>query len=236
MNAINAGMQVELETAFNDFAGDSDQWICVVTGSGDRAFCAGSDLKAAASGSPPVYPAHGYAGLVERFDCPKPFIAAVNGVALGGGFEIALACDIVVAADHASFGLPEPLVGAIAIGGGLHRLVRQIPLKRAMGAILSGRRISADEALTLGLVNEVVPQATLRARVERWCDDILRCSPVAVRASKAIVQRGLAEGDLDRAMRFQSGYPEFEAWRASDDYREGPRAFAEKRPPRWTGR
>jgi crotonobetainyl-CoA hydratase len=182
------------------------------------------------------YPAHGYAGLIERFDCPKPFIAAVNGPALGGGFELALACDIVIAAESASFALPEPLVGAVALGGGLHRLARQIGLKHAMGMILAARRVSATEAAALGFVTEAVPDADLQAATSRWCEAILRGSPMAVRASKEAVMRGLDEPSLADAMRHQADYPAFSVWRGSEDAREGPRAFAEKRPPLWQGR
>jgi crotonobetainyl-CoA hydratase len=237
MNAITPAMHLELEAAFNAFAADNTQQVCVITGAGEKAFCAGSDVKAAAGGGLPLaYPAHGYAGLIERFDCPKPFIAAVNGLALGGGFEIALACDIIIAADHARFGLPEPLIGAVALGGGLHRLARQLPLKQAMGLILSSRPIGAGEAQALGLVNEVVPAGELAAATRRWCDDILRASPVAIRASKATVLRGLDEPGVAAAMRAQLDYPEFAHWRQSEDLKEGLTAFAEKRPPRWTGR
>ena len=236
MNSINPAMHHELQAAFDDFAADPDQFVCVVTGAGDRAFCAGSDLKAAASGDVGPYPRCGYAGLIERFDLAKPVIAAVNGLALGGGFEIVLACDIVVAADTASFGLPEPLVGAVALGGGLHRLARQIGLTPAMGMILSSRRASAAEALRLGIVNEVVPAADLDQAVERWCEDMLKASPMAIRASKETVMRGLDEPSVAAAMRNQASYPAFAANAASADIQEGFRAFAEKRPPVWKGR
>jgi crotonobetainyl-CoA hydratase len=207
----------------------------VLTGSG-RAFCAGSDLKAAVTEGPGAYPPHGYAGLIERFDCPKPFIAAVNGLALGGGFELALACDIIIAAESASFGLPEPLVGAVALGGGLHRLTRQVPLKQAMGMILAARQVGAEEGYKLGFVTEMVSDAELETAVARWCAAIVRGSPVSIRTSKQVVMQGLAEPGIEAAMRAQPHSPAFQAWAQSDDAREGPRAFAEKRAPRWTGR
>ena len=234
MNAINPAMHAALQVAFDDFAADPEQFIAVVTGAGERAFCAGSDLKALDRHG--GYPKNGYAGLIERFDLAKPLIAAVNGVALGGGFEIALACDLIVASENASFGLPEPLVGAVALGGGLHRLSRQIGLKPAMGLILSSRRVSAAEGLRLGFVNEMVPADQLNTAVRRWCADILRGSPMSIRASKETVMRGLGEPDVARAMRNQPTYPAYAAWRASEDAREGPAAFAEKRPPVWKGR
>jgi enoyl-CoA hydratase/carnithine racemase len=240
MNAIHPPMHAELQQALDAFAADPEQRVCVLTGAGERAFCAGSDLKFAAtaeSGSGAgqrAYPRSGYGGIAERFDLAKPIIAAVNGVALGGGFEIVLACDLVIAADTALFGLPEPLVGAIALGGGLHRLPRQIGLKPALGIILTGRKVGAAEGKALGFVNEVAARAGLAAAVERWTADILRCSPVATRASKEVVQRGLAEPSLEDAMRNQRDYAGFRAWLQSQDIREGPRAFAEKRPPNWS--
>lgn len=236
LNAINPGMHDELEAAFNAFADDADQYICVVTGEG-RAFCAGSDLKqAVADGVDRAYPAHGYAGLIERFDCPKPFIAAVNGLALGGGFELALACDIILATDSARFGLPEPLVGAVALGGGVHRLARQIGLKRAMGMILTSRQVDAREGAALGFVTEVVADGELETATARLCEAMLKASPMAIRASKEAVMRGLDEPGLATAMTNQSSYPAFAAWRNSADAKEGPLAFAEKRAPVWKGR
>jgi len=237
MNAINPAMHEELQAAFDDFAADDEQFIGVVTGSGERAFCAGSDLKAIASGGRHAgYPKSGYAGLIERFDLNKPLIAAVNGLCLGGGFEVALACDIIIASTNASFGLPEPRVGAVALGGGVHRLARQIGLKRAMGYVFTCGRISAQEGLTLGLVNEVVPAAELHAATQRWCDEILLGAPMAIRASKEAIMRGLDEPDLAAAMTNQEQYPAFHAWRRAADTREGPEAFAAKRPPVWQGR
>lgn len=235
LNAINTAMHWELEEAFNAFAAAPDEQVCVITGEG-RAFCAGSDLKAARVEGQRDYPPHGYAGLIERFDCPKPFIALVNGIAMGGGFELALACDIIVAAQSAVFALPEPLVGAVALGGGLHRLARSVPIKQAMGMILASRRVGAEEGERLGFVTQAVPDADLAAAGQRWCADILCASPVSVRTSKELVRLGLAEPDVQAAMAAQPGWAAFQGWQSSADAREGPRAFAEKRAPNLAGR
>ena len=237
MNAINPAMHTELQAAFDRFAAADDQFVCVVQGAGERSFCAGSDLKAIASaGRHQPYPKDGYAGLIERFDLNKPLIAAVDGFALGGGFEIALACDLIIATDRSSFGLPEPLVGAVALGGGIHRLARQIGLKQAMGLVLSAESVDAAEGHRLGFVNTVVTPAEFEETIKRWCDKLLRCAPLAIAASKEAIHRGLDEPSLAGAMTAQEGYPAFYRWRRAEDTVEGPRAFAEKRAPVWQGK
>jgi crotonobetainyl-CoA hydratase len=230
MNAINPEMQEELRAALDAFAMDDDQYVCVLTGAGERAFCAGTDLKASSGGHNGRY---GYCGLIERFDLTKPLIAAVNGSALGGGFELALACDVIIAAANATFGLPEPLVGAIAAGGGLHRLPRQIGLKNAMGLLFSSRTVSAEEGLRMGFVNQVAKASELKAATDQWCEDILRASPLAIRASKEMAMRGLDEPSLAAALRNQASYPTYVRWEGSDEAREGAAAFAQKRQPAW---
>ena len=161
-------------------------------------------------------------------------IAAVNGVAMGGGFEIALACDLIIAVETAVFALPEPRVGLAALAGGLHRLPRQIGLKQAMGMILTGRRVSAAEGRELGFVNEVVPAVELMDAARRWAGLILECAPLSIRASKAAVLRGLDEANLEQAMAQQ--LDAVAAMYHSSDFVEGPKAFAEKRKPNWAGK
>ena len=148
MNSLHSPANIELGEVFDDFSQDAEQWIAIITGAGDRAFSAGNDLKYQAGGGKLERAPKGFAGLTSRFDCVKPIIAAVNGVAMGGGFEIALACDIIIASDNAVFALPEPRVGLAALAGGLHRLPRQIGLKQAMGMILTGRRVGAKEGMS----------------------------------------------------------------------------------------
>jgi dehydration protein DpgD len=237
MNALDQHSHVELIEIFDDFAADAEAWVGIITGAGDRAFSAGNDLKATADasarGEKRVGPGSRFAAITRGYHCPKPLIAAVNGVAAGGGFEIALACDIVVAADTARFGLPEPRVGLIAGAGGIHRLSRQIPLKQAMGMLLTGRLFSAAEGYRLGFVNEVVPASGLMQAAERWADEILGCSPLLVRLTKEAAHDGFGlPVDEAIARDWEERIPRLQA---SQDYIEGPRAFAEKRKPVWTG-
>ncbi len=237
LNAISQQMHDDLQHAFDRFAADDDQYLCVIAGAGERAFSAGSDLKAIAkAGKPNVYPKSGYAGLIERFDLTKPLIAAVDGVAVGGGFELALACDILLATRRSRFGLPEPLVGAVALGGGVHRLARQIGLKQAMGLILTGDIIDAEAGYRMGFITQLVEPAELATTVDQWCAKILRCAPLAIRGSKEAVLRGLGEPSLQAAMVQQASYPAFKDAYQSKDRLEGAAAFAEKRAPRWQGR
>ena len=200
-----------------------------------QAFSAGNDLKHQAAGGELGTPPSGFAGLTSRFDLTKPVIAAVNGVAMGGGFEVALACDLIIASDNATFALPEPRVGLAALAGGLQRLPRTIGIKRAMGMILTARHVSAKEGLELGFVNEVVPAGEALAAAERWAETICKNSPMSIRASKQAMRKGM-EVPLEQAMTEQRDYPAVKAMAASQDYIEGPKAFAEKRPPKWLGR
>jgi crotonobetainyl-CoA hydratase len=238
MNALDNHSHRELIEIFDDFAADADAWVAIITGAGSRAFCAGNDLKAtaqaSANGEKRVDAGSRFAAITRGFECPKPLIAAVNGVAAGGGFEIALACDIVIAAGNARFGLPEPRVGLIAGAGGIHRLARQIPLKHAMGLLLTGRLISAQEAFRLGVVNEVVPAPKLMPTAQRWAEEILQCSPLLVQLTKEAVRDGSGL-DVDDAIArdWEQRIPRM---LASHDYIEGPRAVGETRRPAWTGR
>lgn len=236
MNALHSPAHFELHEAFDAFAADPEQWVGIVTGAGDRAFSAGNDLKHQASGGKMGSPPSGFAGLTSRFDLTKPLIAAVNGVAMGGGFEIALACDLIIASENATFALPEPRVGLAALAGGLHRLPRMIGQKQALGMILTGRRVSAAEGQALGFVNEVTRPDELMAAAKRWAAQICELSPMSIRASKEAVYRGLDEPTLEAAIAGQNRYPAVAALFKSEDFVEGPLAFAQKRAPNWKGR
>ena len=233
LNALHPPANAELGDVFDDFADDDDMWVAIITGAG-RGFSAGNDLRYQAEGGERVPMPKGFAGLTSRFDLTKPVIAAVNGVSMGGGFEIALACDIIIASEKALFALPEPKVGLAALAGGLNRLPRQIGSKRALGMILTGRHVSAQEGLQLGFVNAVVPHDELAQEARNWAQQICACAPLSVRASKDVVYRSLDSASLEESMKTQ--YESVKTMVTSEDFIEGPKAFAEKRPPNWQGR
>ncbi len=237
MNALPSAACHEMSRVWDEFAARDDLWIAILTGAGDRAFCAGNDLKAlaAAGGKRSPRPPSGFGGLTSRFDLNKPVIAAVNGVAAGGGLELALACDLVVATEHATFLLSEVKIGVVATGaGGIHRLARMLPQKQALGMILTGRKVSAKEGENLGFVNEVAATGQALSAAQRWAEMILECSPMAVRGAKEAFYRGLDEPSLEKNM--STLYPAQQANLESADYVEGPKAFAEKRKPKWQNR
>jgi len=232
-NAVNGDVSAEMEAALDAAEADDDVGAVIVTGAGD-VFCAGADLKAIASGNARAIETErgSFAGFVAR-DFAKPRIAAVNGAAVAGGFEIVLACDLVVAAETAVFGLPEVKRGLFAAAGGPFRLARRVPLATATEIVLTGDPIDAPRALALGLVNQVVPRDQVVDAAVALAERIAANAPVAVRCSLRMLREApdLPEPDAWR----RSGELAGEVFR-SEDAREGPRAFAEKRPPRWTGR
>ncbi|WP_432994462.1 enoyl-CoA-hydratase DpgD [Dactylosporangium sp. CA-233914] len=242
LNAMDVRMHHELAAAWDDVERDEEVLVAVLTGTGGRAFSVGQDLKETArlgragNRAPSSFGSRGRPGwprLTERFELSKPVVAQVDGFALGGGFELALACDIIVASDRSVFGLPEARLGLIAGAGGVFRLTRQAPYRAAIGYLMTGRRMSAARAYELGLVNEVVAAGELASCVSGWVSDILRCAPLSVRAIKQVAA---ASATLPLAEAFAADY-EWERRRMySTDAVEGPRAFAEGRPPRWLGR
>ncbi len=233
LNALHPLANAELGQVFDDFAADDDMWVAIITGEG-RGFSAGNDLRYQAEGGERVPTPRGFGGLTSRFDMNKPVIAAVNGVAMGGGFEIALACDLIIASQNAKFALPEPKVGLAALAGGLNRLPRQIGPKRALGMILTGRHVSPEEGKELGFVNDVVPHEQLMDAAMDWAKQICACAPLSIRASKDVVYKSLDSASLQDAM--EAKYDTVKAMASSQDFIEGPKAFAEKRAPNWQGK
>lgn len=242
LNAMDLRTHEELARIWDDFEADDDLWVAVIAGAGTRAFSVGQDLKELAArvrsgtAAPATFGSRGGPGwprLTERFGLSKPIVAKVRGYAMGGGFELALSCDIVVASTDATFALPEAKLGLMAGAGGAFRLTRQAPWKAAMGHLLTGRPMTAQRAFDLGLVNEVVPGEDLDACVDGWVADIVRCAPLSVRAIKEAVTRS-ATMPLENA--FTARYEWEERRMHSADALEGPLAFVEKREPRWQAR
>ena len=235
-NAIDGQTSQELFDAFSDFKNDDDVWVAILRGAGDVAFSAGADLVAMAEsfrGGKGMWAEVPFAGITRGFECWKPMIAAINGYCLAGGLELALTCDIRIAAEHATFGLPEPKRAIIPAAGGTQRLPRAVPLAFAMELLLTGERFDAQTALRFGLVSRVVPADRLMPTVEEVAQKILECGPLAVRAVKQAALQG-------RQMSLEDGF-KLESELAgkvfrSEDAREGPTAFAEKRKPEYKGR
>lgn len=240
MNAIDLVAEVELQRIWSELEQRDDVRVVVLTGEGDRAFCTGADMKTPAK-APPLKGVEywaaarpgGFGGIALRETLNIPVIARVNGYALGGGFEMVLGCDLVVACEEASFGLPEPLVGRMPLDGGMALLQRQIPYRQAMAMLLTGQRITARRALEIGLVNEVVPRAELDAAVARWVAQVLACAPLSLQGIKQMVR---LTGSMTPAQAQAQRLPALMAALRSEDSDEGVRAFQEKRKPVWKGR
>jgi enoyl-CoA hydratase len=230
-NAINHATAVDIAAAMDELDQRDDLVAGVITGTG-TSFCAGMDLKAFLDGERPSTPERGFAGIVEKPPV-KPLIAAVNGPAIAGGFEIVLACDLVVAAEDAVFGMPEVKRGLVAAAGGLLRLPRRIPYHLAMEWALTGEYVTAKRAYEVALVNRLVAADAVLAEAMALAASIAANGPLALRATKRII---VESQDWDRADEFTRQGEISEPVRASDDAKEGARAFKEKRPPVWQGR
>ncbi|MGF6734689.1 enoyl-CoA hydratase/carnithine racemase [Paraburkholderia youngii] len=235
LNAVDLATEAELQRIWTELEHSHDVRVVVLTGEGERAFCVGADLKNPSTSGLEYWAAPrpgGFGGIALRETLNVPVIARVNGYALGGGFEMVLGCDLVIACDEASFGLPEALVGRMPLDGGMTLLQRQIPYRQAMAMLLTGRRVSAREGLDMGLVNEVVPRAELDAAVQRWVDAVLACAPLSLQAIKQVVRRtSTLSASEAQALRL----PALVAALQSEDAHEGVRAFREKRKPCWSG-
>jgi crotonobetainyl-CoA hydratase len=237
LNAVDEATEAELQAIWTRLENEPDVRAIVLTGAGDRAFCAGADLSNAGAKSGLDYWASprpgGFGGIALRTTLDVPVIARVNGHALGGGFEMVLGADIVIAAEEATFGLTEARVGYLPLDGGMVLLQRQVPFKLAMGLMLTARRFPAREVASWGLVNEVVPRAQLDEAVDRWLADVLACAPLSLRAIKQTVRR---TAHLSAQEAQAQRLPALLAALRSEDGAEGVRAFREKRKPVWTGR
>ena len=237
-NAIDAATSRIMGEVFAGFRDDDSLRVAILTAHGERFFCPGWDLKAAAAGEPPDadYGVGGFGGLQQLHGLNKPVIGAINGLAYGGGFEIALSCDLLIAAEHATFALPEINSGTVADAASV-KLPRRIPFHVAMELLLTGRRIDAEEARRWGLINEIVPAVRLMERARELAQQLADGPPLVFAAIKEIV-RDTAHLSVEEALRqvVQRRLPTVDRLYASEDQREGARAFAEKRAPVWRGR
>ena len=229
-NAINLATAQALSTALDECTDDDDVWVVVLTGAEDKAFSAGMDLKAFAKGEFPATN-QGFGGITKR-DFPKPLLGAANGSAFAGGFEMLLSCDIVVAADHALFGIPEVSRGLIAGAGGLIRLPRRIPRAVALEMALTGEALSAQRAHEIGLINRVVPAAQVLSTAMELAQRICANAPLAVRMSKRVMLDAMDKSERDAWVLNDESFAEIAT---SADALEGAVAFAERRPPQWRG-
>ncbi len=236
LNAVDQATEAEMQRIWKEIEGRADVWCVVLTGTGERCFSSGADVQEAVDSGRSgleywsMAREGGFGGIATRLTLNVPVIARVNGSAFGGGFEMVLGADIVVAADHVKFGLTEPRLGFLPLDGGMVMLPRLIPTKLAMGVLLTGRRVPADEMASFGLINEVVPKAELDEAVNRWVEQIKLCSPRSIRAIKQVVRN---TGHLAPHEAMAQRLPALIESLNGPDGREGSQAFAEKRKPNW---
>ena len=233
-NAVHGPMHHELARLWDEFSADAGLWVAVLTGAGDKAFCAGNDLKFTSQDGRATLPSTGFSGLSQRYDLEKPIIAAVNGFAMGGGFETALSCDIIIASENATFALPEVKVGFFAAASGVQRLSRYIGRLAAQEMMITGRRVGAEEALKLGLVNSVVPHETLMATAMAKAEEITQVSPSSVKATKRVLNDLAKREQLPESLAFSRKV--IGDLSKTEDFEEGVQAFVEKRKPKWKNR
>ncbi|MAM26555.1 MAG: enoyl-CoA hydratase [Chloroflexi bacterium] len=228
MNAINPETSMELKHIFEQFKSNDNLKVAILSGSGEKAFSAGNDLKHIRSDSDPKVP---FGGITSDYICYKPIIAAINGFALGGGLEIALSCDILIASDKSTFGFPEPKVGLFAGAGGAAKLAKIIPQKLALSLLLTGKLINSTEAKNIGLISEIIPAKDILNRAREIANEILKCSPLAISATKQIIYNEYPTDynpdDIEKK------YSEVIKLRDSNHFNIGKKAFANKEDPAW---